>query len=432
MGDLKQIGIAQRGSVADEGVRTAVEYFAERVAHDVNNLITPLLAYPDLLIPSLANEKSVAIVRAMQDAAQRALDVMERLSALSGRGMPAAESFDMCRIVSQALDAVKAQADPADAIVFEEVIAANPTVHMQREVFVRALEALLENAMQAVRGVDGTRKITVTVDTVEMDGSIDVGGDHIPEGVYARLSIADTGLGMRKEALQHSIEPFVCGFEEKRGCGAGLGLSVAYCGLRRNGAFLEMCSAVDTGTCAHVYIPVRNTSEDAKAYDHDTVASETTSASSQTASPEKDALAETARSSNATDSLRVLVVDDESSIANLFKMILENFIPGVTVDCAGNGAEALDHFKRLYYPVLVMDLHMPVMDGQASFFEIKKYCQQHQLDMPAVVFCTGYAPQAPLRKAIEPEGHHVILSKPVRSETLIEAVQERLPSLSMS
>ena len=109
-------------------------------------------------------------------------------------------------------------------------------------------------------------------------------------------------------------------------------------------------------------------------------------------------------------------------------MILEKFIPGVTVDRASNGAEALEKLESMSYPVVVMDLHMPVMDGQEAYFKIKKYCHEHDRKMPAIVFCTGYAPQAALRDEVAEAPGHTLLNKPVQSNLLVEAVRERLPS----
>ena len=127
------------------------------------------------------------------------------------------------------------------------------------------------------------------------------------------------------------------------------------------------------------------------------------------------------------DRRRILVVDDEQIIQRLFEMVLSWELPGYTIDVASNGAEALNAFSRGHHAVLLMDLHMPVMDGQAAFAELQKQCQASNWEMPSVVFCTGYAPPASLSRMLTGNAsHHCLLPKPVSNEALVDAVKRRL------
>jgi two-component system response regulator YesN len=130
--------------------------------------------------------------------------------------------------------------------------------------------------------------------------------------------------------------------------------------------------------------------------------------------------------SNQPGAVRVLLVDDERGIRELFSLILANALPGVTIDVASNGAKAVQLFREHHYRVLTMDLNMPVMDGLTAFIEISRICDEQSLDMPSVVFCTGYAPLDALRKIVRGPGRHLLLSKPVKSEVLVEAIKCRL------
>jgi CheY-like chemotaxis protein len=122
----------------------------------------------------------------------------------------------------------------------------------------------------------------------------------------------------------------------------------------------------------------------------------------------------------------VLVVDDEKAIRSLFQMILSEELPGCRVDMASNGQEALDAFKALHHAVLLMDLHMPVMDGHRAFCEIERHCRAGNWEMPSFVFCTGFAPPDALLNAIDDSVNHCLLSKPVDTMTLVNAVRTRL------
>jgi ATP-dependent Lon protease len=126
------------------------------------------------------------------------------------------------------------------------------------------------------------------------------------------------------------------------------------------------------------------------------------------------------------DRSKILVVDDEQVIRRLFEMVLTWELPGTHVDVAANGEEALTTFQHGHHAVLLMDLHMPVMDGQSAFRELERRCLAQGWEMPSVVFCTGFAPPASLRDALREGSVHTLLCKPVTNECLVETVRERL------
>ncbi len=123
---------------------------------------------------------------------------------------------------------------------------------------------------------------------------------------------------------------------------------------------------------------------------------------------------------------RVLIVDDEEGIRGLFATIIAHDLPDVQLDEASNGAEALEKFRRQQHNVLIMDLHMPIMDGLAAFGAIRQLCESADIRMPAVIFCTGFAPPMTLRDIVKASTRHHLLSKPVKSDALVRAVRTRL------
>ena len=129
------------------------------------------------------------------------------------------------------------------------------------------------------------------------------------------------------------------------------------------------------------------------------------------------------------DRHRILVVDDEEVIQKLFSMVLSWELPQAKVEIAGNGAEALEAFAVSHHGVLLMDLHMPVMDGQSAFHALERRCRESDWEMPRVVFCSGFAPPSDLRERVEQDDAHCMLSKPVPNEVLIDAVRQGLALL---
>lgn len=123
---------------------------------------------------------------------------------------------------------------------------------------------------------------------------------------------------------------------------------------------------------------------------------------------------------------RILVVDDEKAIRDVFSLVLSLGLPDSRIDLAINGAEAVNCFRDVHHAVLLMDLHMPIMDGETAFGEIEKICEEEKWQMPSVVFCTGYEPSNILRNMIDNNPDHCVLRKPVSNNILLSALKERL------
>ena len=123
---------------------------------------------------------------------------------------------------------------------------------------------------------------------------------------------------------------------------------------------------------------------------------------------------------------RILLVDDEDSIRRLFRVILSTGLPGCNVDLASNGMEALQSFSQDHHSLVLMDLHMPVMDGQVAFNEITKLCVTRDWEVPSIVFCTGFAPPDSVIDVVQSNRSHGLLLKPVSTDVLIETVRNRL------
>jgi CheY-like chemotaxis protein len=110
----------------------------------------------------------------------------------------------------------------------------------------------------------------------------------------------------------------------------------------------------------------------------------------------------------------------------LFRAILSQALPDCTFDMAGDGEEAVRAFSEGHHRVLLMDLHMPVMDGQSAFFQIRDLCADRRWEMPSVVFCTGFVPPDTVQAIVAENPTHCLLQKPLSDETLTGAIRKRL------
>jgi len=122
----------------------------------------------------------------------------------------------------------------------------------------------------------------------------------------------------------------------------------------------------------------------------------------------------------------LLIVDDEDGIRRVFQMVLAMSIPELKIDQANNGAKGVDAFRRDHHSIILMDLSMPVMDGETAYKEIISFCEQEQWALPSVVFCTGFNPSPSVRSVVAANPKHCMLQKPVRNQVLTEAIRARL------
>jgi CheY-like chemotaxis protein len=123
---------------------------------------------------------------------------------------------------------------------------------------------------------------------------------------------------------------------------------------------------------------------------------------------------------------RILVVDDSSGIRELFRIILSAALPDRQIGVAENGKIAVERFETERPGVLLMDLNMPVMDGETAFIAIDRLCRAKGWHVPAVVFCTGYAPPDLIRELTEGETPHYLLPKPASEEELVGTIRRCL------
>ena len=123
---------------------------------------------------------------------------------------------------------------------------------------------------------------------------------------------------------------------------------------------------------------------------------------------------------------RILIVDDEQSVRDVFSRVVAFHLPNCRVDLAVNGAEAVSSFRDVHHGIIIMDARMPVMDGEAAFAAIRELCNVENWVMPSVIFCTGFDPSHEVRNIVAANPAHCVLRKPLDSTILMEAIRARL------
>lgn len=325
------------------------------VAHDFNNLLMAVIANLDLLKRNVPDDpKTARLIDGAIQGANRGASLTQRLLAFARRQelklVPLSVS-DLVKGVGDLLTkSVGAQVELRYQL--QEDLAPSLVDANQVEL---ALLNLVVNARDAMPE-GGT--ITISTDQImlEKDG-------QLPDGLYARLTVADTGVGMSAETLSKATEPF---FSTKElGKGTGLGLSMIHgLAIQLNGA-LRLMSQVGEGTCAEFLMPA-----------------------TEMRMPVTEAVAEV-KHQPASSKKTILVVDDDALIAMSTVDLLEDL--GHEVIEANSGAEALEHIESgEVIDLVITDYSMPKMNGGQLVSAIRRI----QPAMP-ILLATGYAELPP-------------------------------------
>lgn len=323
------------------------------VAHDFNNLLMAIISGLTLLRKKLPiDDPQIArLIDNSMQAADRGAALTQRMLAFARRQELKTERIDVPKLVGELRGLLERTIGPAWTIVIA-FQGALPAVAADANQLEMALVNLAVNARDAMP--DGG---TIRIDGVEREVVGQVGG--LSSGHYVRLTVTDTGQGMDAATLARAAEPF---FTTKGvGKGTGLGLSMIHGFARQNGGMLELESAPDRGTRAHIWLPV---------------AADGTGTG---AAPRAGAVAQAT-----TRSLVVLVVDDDPLVLMNTADLLTDL--GHRAIEAESGAAALELLAaREDIALLVTDQAMPGMTGA----ELIAQARLLRPGLP-IILATGY------------------------------------------
>src|SRR5574341_689128 len=218
----------------------AVGQLAAGVAHEINNPLTTISGFSELLLGELSEENAMrndlALIRRE---AQRARDVVRRLLDFARQSGPHREPADFNAAVHETVALMRNAAITRNVKVMELYTPDLPWVQLDINQFKQVLLNLLNNAMQAMPGGG-----TLTVATEASDAEV--------PGVCLR--VADTGVGIPHENLERIFEPFFT--TKPPGEGTGLGLALSYSIVRDHGGKIEVNSTLNQGTTFVIWLPL--------------------------------------------------------------------------------------------------------------------------------------------------------------------------------
>ncbi|MFN7992386.1 MAG: PAS domain S-box protein [Bryobacteraceae bacterium] len=328
------------------------------IAHDFNNLLTVVLGNARMALSDLpAGSKTVDYLLEVEAATMRAADLTGQMLAYSGKGQFTSESVDLSKLARETANLLHTIVSKKTRLRYE----LDPGLpHMEGDpAQIRQIVMnLITNASEAVG--DSPGEIVVRTGIVQADREYLARTsfeNHLPEGPYVYLEVADNGCGMDPETQARIFDPF---FTTKF-TGRGLGLAAVMGIVRGHRGAVHLTSQKEQGSVFRVLFPVSERPTEA---------------------PPKAVAHEPARKESGT----VLVVDDEAGVRNLTRLILED--TGYTVLTAVDGGDAVQVFRdhAAEISAVLLDMTMPVMSGEDALSEIRKI----RADVP-VILCSGYS-----------------------------------------
>ncbi|ANT64968.1 MULTISPECIES: two-component system sensor histidine kinase NtrB [Prosthecochloris] len=226
----------------------AVGRFAGTIAHDMNNLLTPILACSTLLLDAV-DEKDSAYRELMmiRQAGARARDMVERLLAFSNNRPLDMQKLELNGLVQQFSDLLEATL-PEGVSISYSFIKVPLVFNGDRVQIEQVLMNLLVNACKAMPG--GGR---ISISTCRV-GVHDLGRSGLPSGVYACIHFSDTGVGIPQDVLPHIFEPFFTTGAGKKG--SGLGLATVYWIVQQHQGFINVSSKEGEGAVFTIFLPL--------------------------------------------------------------------------------------------------------------------------------------------------------------------------------
>lgn len=367
----------------------AIGTLASGIAHDLNNILSPILVIPDLLRPACPAADERELLGMIEQSARRGADIVKQLLTFS-RGSEAMRfPLQVEQLVAEMARLIR-ETFPREIEVREELAGELPLVAVDATQIDQVLLNLCVNARDAMP--DGGR-LTLEVSSVQLDQ--DAGRLHrdARPGGYVIVRVRDTGSGIDPEIANRIFDPF---FTTKAiGRGTGLGLSTALGIVKGHQGFITVESAVGAGSVFSIYLPV--------------------------ASPDGIGIPELSTPPvGAAHGARVLIVDDEPAVAEAMRLVLERH--GYSVMLAADGEEALHLLERGGSDVhlMVSDMIMPRMGGVGLLQRLRQVAPA----LP-VIMTTGSIERVEIEQ-LHALGISGLLQKPVSAAAFMAAVQEAL------
>jgi PAS domain S-box-containing protein len=370
----------------------SVGRLAGGVAHDLNNMLTPILGHCELLAEEIPlNDPRQESLQEINRAAEHSRDLIRQLLAFARRQTLEMKILDLNQVIHK-FEQILRRTLREDILMELDLALGLPAV---RGDVVQIEQILVNLALNAQDAMPNGGRLIIGTNTRHVDPEESQTLDVVAPGDYAVLTVSDTGVGMDKETQSRVFEPF---FTTKDfGKGTGLGLATVYGIVKQHGAFIHVYSERGAGTVFRIFF------------------------ATQAAKPVSIFPQEEADPSPAlTGSETILLVEDQVQVRELCLKILTN--AGYKVLTAQNAAEALSLLDQHSEPIhlLLADVVLPDSNGKTLYRLIASRREEIR-----VLYMSGYPTNVITHHGVLDEGMNFI-QKPFSSQSLKEKISQVL------
>lgn len=371
----------------------AVGTLAGGVAHDLNNILSGIVGYPELLLLDMPEEAPLyKPLTTIQKSGMKAAAIVQDMLTLTRRGVVVTEIVNLNDIINEYLQSPE----------FDKLTSYHPQTRVMINLtpdlmnidgspvhLAKTIMNLMTNAMEAMP--DGGE---IYIETGNRYVDTPIGSyDTVVEGEYVTFSITDKGTGISSNDIEKIFEPFYTKKVMGRS-GTGLGMSVVWGTVKDHHGYIEASSSEGVGTTFILYFPVTRRSGGRKDDSFDLAS---------TIDPGKT----------------ILVVDDVEEQRIIATSILERLQFKVTA--VASGEAAIDYLKTNSVDLILLDMIMePGIDGLDTYREILKMHPQQK-----AIIASGYSETSRIREA-QQLGADTYVKKPYVLQTIATAIKNAL------
>jgi len=367
------------------------------IAHDVNNQLGPIVAFPEILLSSLPEGfKHRHLLQQMHDSGLTISSIINNLLSLSNRNTVLHEKLSVNMVIDQFFESEDYRRTCEMSATNQVTWQLASDIHAIRasaESLHRLVNNLVSNALEAS---EPQSPIQLATRNEYVDQTKQLSHDSLPPGDYVVLNVTDHGRGMAPEQMSMLFQPFQTSKTFTNDGIVGLGLICVRAIVDDHNAKLNVHSEHGTGTAIDVYFHSTDTPTDG------------------VPSPFAN-LTEPARLPR-DSAAHVLVVDDMKTQRQLAQTLLAHL--GCDTVAVTSGQEALDILKSSTFDVVLLDMRLGEgMDGLVSLQKIKAIAPTIH-----VIIASGYSKNDRVREAVKLGAH--FLKKPYHLERLERALQQ--------
>ncbi len=321
----------------------AIGLLAGGVAHDLNNILSGIVSYPELILLDLPEDSPLKEpIRTIQESGKKAAAIVQDLLTLARRGVSNFEVINLNDVIFEYLKSPE----------FEKLKSFHPLMDIKTDLksdllnimgsAVHLSKTVMNLFSNAAEAMSKGGEILIKTENKYIERS-ETACDDIEEGDYVVMTISDTGIGIAPEELDRIFEPFYTKKVMGRS-GTGLGMAVVWGTVKDHNGYIKVDSKLDHGTTFQIYFPI-------------------TRAEATNDLDLNDAAYYEGKGE------KILVVDDVEEQRQIASKILSRL--GYSVKVAGSGEEALEILGQETADLIVLDMIMPPgIDGLETYEQI--------------------------------------------------------------